>query len=380
MSSGMNESSNPLHADLDHIFTQTEGLWEELRDQRIFITGGTGFFGCWFLESFAWANEKLGLGASVLVLSRDPELLRKKAPHLLEHPSIRFLIGDVRTFEFPVGRFSHIIHAAAAASATLNEENPLLMFDTIVEGTRRVLDFAVQCGCRKLLLTSSGAAYGKQPSNMTHIPEDYPGAPDTMDPRSAYGEGKRVSEFLCGVYSAKYGFEAKIARCFTFVGPYLPLDIHYAIGNFIRDALHGGPIIVIGDGTPYRSYMYAADLMVWLWTILFCGKSCRSYNVGSEEQTTVADLAKIVVCSVEGSLQVITGLEAEFGKAVDRYVPQTLRVREDLGLRASKELRWGITSHIDWLTADPGNRTARETVDMRLTRSGEEMGATDTTV
>ena len=173
-----NPQENPLKDDLDHILIHTEGLWEELRGKRIFITGGTGFVGCWLLESFAWANDKLNLNASALVLTRNYEAFQKKAPHLASHPAIKFHIGNVRSFSFPDGEFSHIIHAATEASAKLNDEDPLLMFDTIVEGTRHTLDFAVHCGAKKFLLTSSGAVYGKQPPDMTHIPEDYCGAPD----------------------------------------------------------------------------------------------------------------------------------------------------------------------------------------------------------
>src|SRR5258706_8245549 len=110
---------NPLAADLDHILAHTQGLWEPLRGQRIFLTGGTGFFGCWLLESFARANDALGLDASTLVLTRNVAAFKAKAPHLAAHPAIRFHSGDITSFDFPPGRFSFVIHAATEASARL---------------------------------------------------------------------------------------------------------------------------------------------------------------------------------------------------------------------------------------------------------------------
>src|SRR5258706_1366982 len=172
--------------DLRHILDHTRNLWDDLRGKRLFITGGTGFFGRWLVESFRYANQQLALNASICILSRDPHTAIEAAPHLSSDLAITFLKGDVRNFEFPNGGFSHIIHAATDASAKLNNKNPLLMLDTIIEGTRHTLDFAVKCKAEKFLLTSSGAVYGKQPSEMTHIPEEYNGAPNPSDPKSAY--------------------------------------------------------------------------------------------------------------------------------------------------------------------------------------------------
>jgi len=342
--------THPLAADLNHILSHTEDLWEELRDQRIFITGGTGFFGAWLLESFAWANDQLNLDASLVVLTRDAETFRKKMPHLANHQAIGFHIGDIRNFTFPKGEFSHIIHAAAtSAVATFHNEDPLVKFDTVVSGTRHTLDFAVQCHARKFLLTSSGVVYGQQPSGMTHISEDYGGAPDTADPNSAWGESKRAAEFLCTLYSKKYGMEAKIARCFSFVGPYLPLDIHYAIGNFIRDGMNGGPVLVKGDGTPYRSYLYAADLAIWLWTILLRGKACHPYNVGSEDDITIAELANKVSMCLHKPVEVqITKTPDRDNNLVERYVPLTKRAQRELGLRQRIDLAEGIKRTISF--------------------------------
>jgi nucleoside-diphosphate-sugar epimerase len=333
--------SNPLQKDLDHILAHTNGLWDELRGKRLFITGGTGFFGCWLLESFLWANDKLGLKAEAVVLTRDPAAFMKKVPHLARHPAIQCHEGDVRNFRFPEGAFSHVIHAATEASARLNAENPLLMFDTIVEGTRRVLDFTVQSGARKFLLTSSGAVYGRQPSNMRHVPESYQGAPDTLNPSSAYGEGKRAAELLCALYAKQHNLEPKIARCFAFVGPYLRLDLHYAIGNFIRDALRGGAINIIGDGTPYRSYLYAADLAVWLWTILLRGYPGIAYNVGSGRDLTIGEVASIVAeCTKANPVRICEQVTEKSN--LERYVPDVTRAEMDLNLIVRVDLEEAI--------------------------------------
>ena len=167
-------------ADLDLVLAQTRELWEEMRGQRVFITGGTGFFGCWLVESFCHANRALGLGASATVLTRDPARFAAKAPHLAGDPAITLHAGDVRSFDFPVGEFRFVIHAATEASEKQATEEPMEMLSTILAGTERTLQFAAQCDARKFLLTSSGAVYGRQPPELTHVPESYDGAPDPL--------------------------------------------------------------------------------------------------------------------------------------------------------------------------------------------------------
>jgi nucleoside-diphosphate-sugar epimerase len=340
--------------DLDHIIRHTEGLWDEMRDKRIFITGGTGFFGSWLLESFAWANDRLHLNSSAVVLTRDPDAFSRKTPHLWSNPSIRFHAGDVRNFELPEGKFSHIIHAATGTDKDAAMQNPVSRFESMVQGTRQTLEFARYCGAGKFLFASSGAVYGKQPPELTHVPEEYSGAPETINPLSANGEAKRVSEFLCAMHAELHGFEAKIARCFAFVGPHLPLDGNFAIGNFIRDALKGGPILVNGDGTPYRSYLYAADLAIWLWAILFRGTSCRPYNVGSESEVTIAGLAREVAAAVAPQAEVRIALAANTGFNAERYVPSTRRAHMELGLRQHISLRDAIQRTAAWYSQRTG--------------------------
>jgi nucleoside-diphosphate-sugar epimerase len=293
-----------------------------------------------------WANRRLRLNASATVLTRDAEAFRAKAPHLAEDRAVELVSGDVRTFEFPAGGFSQVIHAAADTSVGRHANQPLAVLDTLVEGTWRALDFAVHCGASQFLLLSSGAVYGRQTADL--VDETCDAAPEPTSPRSVYGEGKRVAEQLCACYRRTYGTETKIARCFAFVGPYLPLDAHFAIGNFIADALEGGPLRVEGDGTAVRSYLYAADLTVWLWTILLRGEPGRAYNVGSENGLAIRDVAVAVAAQSTPRPAIRIEGRTQPGKAPERYVPSTARARSELGLTAGVALDEAIRRTRDW--------------------------------
>ncbi len=325
---------HPLAADLDHVLDRAAPAWRALRGARLFVTGGTGFIGTWLLESFAWANARLGLGARLVALTRDPDGFAARAPHLAADPSIELLRGDVRRYDSPPGSFSHVIHGATASSATLNDERPLEMLETIVDGTRRSLDVAEAVGAERVLLLSSGAVYGRQPPTLTHVPEEHLGGPDPTDPASAYAEGKRTAELLAAMWSRRGGVGATIARCFAFVGPHLPLDAHFAIGNFIGDALHRRPIRLSGDGSPYRSYLYTADLAAWLWTILARGTPGGAYNVGSERGMPLWETARVVHETLrdEGAQAPVRAREPDAAIPAPRYVPSTKRARDELGV------------------------------------------------
>jgi nucleoside-diphosphate-sugar epimerase len=185
--------------DLDAIFAALAADWLRLKGARLFITGGTGFIGRWLLESLRDADMRLGLGMEAVILTRDPAAFAARVPHLAAHPAFTFVPGDILDFAMPDGDFGHVIHGATYASADLNARDPRLMFDTIVTGTRNALDLAVARSAGRVLYLSSGAVYGAQPSDLAHVGEDWRGAPDCADPKSAYGEGKRAAEMLCGI-------------------------------------------------------------------------------------------------------------------------------------------------------------------------------------
>jgi dTDP-glucose 4,6-dehydratase len=351
-----NRMAAPLSTeDLNCILASTRNLWDEMRGERIFITGGTGFFGCWLVESFLHVNRVEKLAAQATILTRDPAAFRQKCPHLASDPAITLLAGDVRDFAFPDGEYRFVIHAATETSAKQAAENPIGLLATILRGTERTLEFAATHGTEKFLLASSGAVYGAQPASITHLTEDYAGAPNPLITGSVYAEGKRAAELMCAAYAKTYGIACKIARGFAFVGPHLPLDAHFAIGNFIRDAMQGDVIRVNGDGTPRRSYMYGADLAVWLWTILFRGAPMEAFNVGSDRDLSILELAQAVAGAIRPSASVQVAREPQPGVPVQQYVPCTRKAAEQLGLRCSVSIQDAIVRTAAWYGDSSGS-------------------------
>lgn len=337
---------NYFKDDLNLVLENTLDLWRETKNKTFFLTGGTGFFGIWLLMSFVFINRKLKLNSNIIVLTRDKNKFLSKYKWVEEFIEISFLEGDVVNFEFIHDKIDYIIHAATEASVKLNDEQPLVMFETVVNGTKRILEFARLKKVKSFLLTSSGAVYGKQPSDIDFISENYLGAPITSDASSMYGEGKRMAELLCAANYKLFHLPIKIARCYAFMGPFLELDSHFAAGNFIRNLLNGDDIIIEGDGTPYRSYMYSADLAVWLWTILFKGQNNSPYNVGSNSSISIAELANLISKqSKSKKINVIIKTPLS-DKPIPKYVPNVDKAIEDLNLKIYTDINTSIKKTI----------------------------------
>ncbi len=345
----MGMPSKPLPPeDLAHILTHTQGIFEDLRNTRLFITGGTGFFGHWLLESLLHANRELSLNAQATVLTRNAAAFSVRSPHIADNPAITLLEGDIRTFPFPAEPHTHILHAATDSGGQQANQPAYALAESILEGTRHTLQFALATGARRLLYTSTGAIYGRYSATETHIPETSHAAPDPLALASSYDESKRMSEHLCVAYSHNTQLEAVIARPFAFVGPHLPLDAHFAIGNFLGAAIAGTPIHIRGDGTPLRSWLYMADLAIWLWTLLLRAIPNRAYNVGSEDAHTIAQAAYLTAQTLRPGLPIQIDGTPNPNPPMNSYVPSTQRAREDLGLHQTIPLEEALRRTAAW--------------------------------
>ena len=255
-----------------------------------------------------------------------------------------WLAGEPTSFAFPAAKHDYLLHLATATSAQLGQTDALEMLHTKHRSITRVLAFAAAANIQRALVTSSGAVYGQQPAELERIPESFGGAPDPLYAASAYGNGKRLIEQVCALTPE---LDIVIARCFSFIGPHLPLDARFAVGNFVRNALDRNAIVVQGDGRPIRSYLYASDLTIWLLQLLLRGEPHRAYNVGSDEAISVGDLARLVAAQRQLAVE-IRGQDHTPRTPANRYVPDVSRCASELSLSPTVSLSDAIAKTLLW--------------------------------
>ena len=338
-----------VQEDIESIFKIAGNDLCRLQGKRVLITGGTGFIGTWFLETISWLNKNCNQPCKVYMPTRNPEAFARKAPHLATNPEIVLLLGDITDFQYPDDECNFIIHAAAPGEPRALIHDAFGVAETIVRGTRRVLELATQKNVDGFLFVSSGAVYGVQPPDLERIPEDYLGSPDVTNIRSAYGEAKRYAEMLCTLYHQRHGLPIHIARPFTFIGPYQDLNAGFAITDFIRDGLQGGPLTIQGDGTTVRSYCYAADMTAMLWKILIQSPVGRVYNVGSDEPISIFELATKVISFLDTPVDVMVMSKPNIKTKPARYVPDINRGRSELGMNMFMDIDRAIQRTLVWM-------------------------------
>jgi dTDP-glucose 4,6-dehydratase len=328
--------------DLDASVVASEADLECWRDARVLVTGGTGFLGSWLVASLLHADALLKLGLKLFVLTRNPD-----AVPLEEAEGLTLVRGDVRSLP-DIGSVDVVVHGAASSSAPfgIGDGAPHQMAATIVDGARSTIDLAARTKARVLFL-SSGAVYGPQ---VMPVSEEMLTSADPLDPHSTYGLAKRLAEALFATATCDGVISAVVARLFAFVGPRLPLEGHYAIGNFLGDALNHRTISVHGDGRPLRSYLYSGELPEWCWALLARGTPGHAYNVGSPEPISIAALAQRIADLAKDPAVEILG-SPQSGPA-PCYVPIIERIERELGLKPRTDLNTSIQKTISWHRRD----------------------------
>ena len=339
-------TNQPVILDLQYVFDGVGQNWQKFKGSCILITGGTGIIGKWLIATLLHADKQLNLGVSVTLLTREPHVFRLAFPNLAFDRRVTLLPGNVNNFMFPRNvEYEYIIHAATDVVSARSAEDVLT---TCVNGTHQVIECAKKCGTSRLLFLSSGAVYGKTPADLGAIPESFIGTLNWLSVDSAYAQGKRVAELICSIENAKGNIAIPVARCFAMVGPFLPLNKHFAIGNFISSAINKKSIVIYGDGKPVRSYLYLADVALCLWLLLIKGRGGVAYNVGSDEPHSIEALAQLVSRKLGSDIDIQIKNNSVLSSNADVYYPDTNLIRHELDLPEHINLEDAIFRTADW--------------------------------
>jgi dTDP-glucose 4,6-dehydratase len=336
-----------LDEDLDAVLDRTRSLWTELNGARVLLTGVTGFVGTHLLESVRHARARAGTDVRVVAPARDPGRLRARLPWTGGAQWLEVVPGDIRRVALPPGAVDFAIHSANTASPREIADDPAGIAHMVVDGSAHVYALAASAGARRVLQLSSGSVCGAHFTPSAPIAEDDPGRPQGDAPAERLARAKREAEDALLLAARGPGRPAIVfARGFALAGPWLPLDSAFAFGNFVGAALRGRPVVVSGDGTPVRSYLYAADMLAWLWTLLLRGTGGRAYNVGSARAVTIGELAHRVAALLGGRVE-IEGAPAP-GARMHWHVPDLTRAAAELGLEETVPLDDAIVRTARW--------------------------------
>lgn len=352
----MNQRAHPPlpASDLAEVSERVMAVAGDLRGASILVTGGTGFVGTWLVESFLHLDRIADLGARMVVLTRDADAYAARAPHLVSDRRLSIQVGTLGLagcFDGLEG-ITHVIHAGSDVNRRMSPEEALEALRTLDQGTEELLEAAKAWPMKRFLYISSAAVYGK-PHEGVPMTEDCSNGPSTLGPESAYGMGKRIAELRTCLHASSAGYTAVVARLGAFIGPLLPLDGGFAVGNFMADVLAGRRVRIQGDGTAIRCYQYAADLAVWLWMLLLRGEPGEAYNVGGEAAVSMRELAQWVARAGGAQGVDVLGRRAP-GLPPDRYCPSVEKAIRALGLENRTGLEEAIRRTLYWHSARMG--------------------------
>ena len=298
----------------------------------ILFIGGTGFFGKAFLNYIKSNPNRIN---SVTIVGRSAKNFLKNNKEFIGLDNIRYVYGDILNdlSQLKDISYSHVIHAAADSTNVTNLSH-LQRYKQIVDGTKNVLEFIRHhLPESKLLFISSGGVYGDMPSHKKSFIESDMWKSDILDSSNVYTVSKRTAEHLCSLYYDEYNLNISIARCFCFSGIHLPLNVHFAIGNFIKDALANDDIIIKGDGKSIRSYLDQDDLSEWILEILKKDSFKKTvYNIGSDESISISDLAFLVrdISKKPIEVKILNENDVDLKRSI--YVPECKKIKEKFNL------------------------------------------------
>lgn len=308
-------------------------------NKTILITGATGLIGQNLVCTLYEAQKQLGLNVKLVLQVRNQKKTEQLFP---EYSELEYIVGDIANQIIYNGEINYIIHAASQTSSKAFVTDPVGVAMTAIDGTRNLLEFARRTNAEGFIYLSTMEVYGA-PSTDEKITETHNTDLDTMSVRSCYPESKRMCEMLCTSYHAQYDVPAKVLRLIQTFGPGVQYNDGRVFAEFARCAIEGKDIVLHTKGETKRSYLYTADAVTAILTVLLNGKAGNAYNAANEDTyCSIYEMAELVAAEFSAGKTRVKIEETDsnrFGYAPVLHMNLDTRKLQSLGWSPSFNMR-----------------------------------------
>lgn len=322
--------------------TQELNKLSDLKNSKILVTGGSGFFGSWILKFVLYLNDNFSFNIKLYLLAR--RITKNISEIVSQREDIIFLQQDIRNIKEVPLNINYVVHAACSPDNREHISNPVEVMDIISSGGKQLFEHCLNMpNLKRIINLSSGQIYGKVEKN--YISENDIGAIEPNSIKSIYPEAKRFSETLSKAYESLYKLPIVQVRPFSFIGPFMSLEKPWAINNFLHDAIKFKKIKIIGNGKPIRSYMYPTDMVEWLFNILVNAQNGCNYNLGSDEGVSLEELALTIKDKIDSSIEIQI---LKMNENNNVFLPNLDFIKKELGVSIKVGFNKAIEETIKW--------------------------------
>lgn len=320
--------------DYEYIRSRSFIHWEKFSGKRFLVTGATGLIGQNLIKALLYSSEAENLGIHITALVRDVQRAERLFADIQDKTALSFVEGDVTSLPRIAGEIDFIIHGASATDSGFFISHPVETLRIAVDGTANLLKLAQEKRANGMVYLSSMEVYG-HPERGHAVTESESAGFDPTNVRNSYPLSKQICESLCTSYAAEYQLPVMCIRLTQTFGPGVRMDDRRVFAEFMRSVLTNQDIVLKTKGETERCYLYTADCVTAILTVLQKGKAGVCYNAANPDTyCSILEMAELVAEKVaEGRIKVLVQLEdtAKLGYASTLYMQLDVSKLRELG-------------------------------------------------